>query len=132
MQVGTDEVHEFLSGVLVLEKRAGEFGGGGHGVLLLDAAHGHAQVLGFDNHANSERVEHLLQAVFDLCSQSLLQLKASCEARGARTGSISQCLSPRQSACSLRGTAQTPGSFWGPDGSRVLKSPGILQRAREF
>ena len=49
MQVCPDEVHEFLAGVLVFQEGPGEFRCGSHGVLLLDAPHGHTEVLGFDD-----------------------------------------------------------------------------------
>ena len=75
MKVSADEVHEFLAGVLVFEERAGEFGSGGHGVLFLDAAHRHAEVLGLDDHAHSEGIQHFLEAVLDLGGESLLKLQ---------------------------------------------------------
>lgn len=39
VQLGSDEVHEFLTGVFVFEESPGKLGGGGDRVLFLDAAH---------------------------------------------------------------------------------------------
>ncbi len=75
MQVGADEVHEFLPGIFVFEESPCELGRGGHGVLLLDAAHGHAKVLGLNDNGNSKGVQYLLEAVLDLRGQSLLKLQ---------------------------------------------------------
>ena len=78
MKVGTDEVHEFLTGVLIFEERAGELGGGSDGILFLDTAHGHAEVLGFNHHSHAKRIEDLLKTVLDLRGEPFLQLKSAC------------------------------------------------------
>ena len=66
MEVSTNEVHKLLAGILVFKERTGEFGGGGDGILLLDAAHRHAKVLCLNDHRYAQGVEYLLQAVFNL------------------------------------------------------------------
>ena len=68
-------MHEFLAGVLVFEERAGELRRGGHGILLLDASHGHAKVLRLDDDGHSEWIQHFLQAVFDLGGEPFLKLQ---------------------------------------------------------
>ena len=72
MQFGSDEVHEFLSGVFVFQECSCEFRGGGDGVLLLNTAHGHAEVLGLDDHGHADGVEHFLQAILDLGGEAFL------------------------------------------------------------
>ena len=48
-------------------------------VLLLDAAHHHAQVDGLDNDAHAVRLERVLDGLRDLLRQPLLHLKSACE-----------------------------------------------------
>ena len=69
-----NEVHEFLTG-LGLVKGTAEVAGGGDGVLLLDATHLHAHVLGFDNDHHAEGLQRFLDAVLDLLRHALLHLK---------------------------------------------------------
>ena len=59
MQIGTNQVHEFLAGIFVLEKCTCKLRSGGHGILFLDATHGHAKVLSFNHNAYSKRVQNL-------------------------------------------------------------------------
>ena len=74
MQFHTNDVHEFLAGLGVFHEGAGEIGGGGDGVLLLDTAHGHAHVLGLDDDGDAKGIEGFLYAILDLLSEALLNL----------------------------------------------------------
>ena len=70
------QFHELLAGLGLLEG-SGEVGSDGHGVLFLDTTHLHAEVLRFNNHHHSERIECILNTVFDLRGKSFLYLQAS-------------------------------------------------------
>lgn len=48
-------------------------------MLLLHSSHLHAEVLRLDDDRDSERVERLLYAIFDLRGESLLHLQTACE-----------------------------------------------------
>ena len=48
-------------------------------MLLLDAAHHHAHVLGLDHDRHAERLQRLLDAVADLDREPLLHLQAARE-----------------------------------------------------
>src|SRR5690606_8356652 len=49
----------------ILAQCAGEGAGQGGGALLADTAHGHAHVLGFDQHGDAARLQHLLDGRSD-------------------------------------------------------------------
>jgi hypothetical protein len=51
----------------------------GHGILLLDPAHDHAQVLCFDDDCHSTGMNLVIDRVGYLRGQAFLHLKASCE-----------------------------------------------------
>ena len=80
MQVGSYKVHEFLTSVLVFEECSGELRCSSHGILLLDAAHGHAKVLRLDDNGHTKRVEHFLQTILNLGGEPFLKLQPACVA----------------------------------------------------
>ena len=69
------EVHELLSCLSLVEGTT-EVAGGGDGVLLLDASHLHAHVLGFYHDHHTEGFQGVLNAVLDLLCHTLLHLQA--------------------------------------------------------
>ncbi len=71
-----DEGHELLARAVVGEEDAREGRRGGGRLLLLDAAHAHAHVAGFDDHGHAHGLERFLDAVADLHRQPLLHLQA--------------------------------------------------------
>src|SRR5579883_2515825 len=73
-----DEGEEFVAGVLPLEDADhGRCHCGG--VLLLDAAHHHAEVAGFDDHADALRRDDVLNGVGNLAGEAFLHLQAAGE-----------------------------------------------------
>src|SRR5579862_4997104 len=73
-----DEGEEFVAGVLLLED-ADHGRGDRRGVLLLDAAHHHAEVAGFDDNSHALRGDDVLDGVGDLTREALLHLEAASE-----------------------------------------------------
>src|SRR5262249_41406298 len=69
-----NESHELVARAVVLEEDAGHRAGDGRGVLLFDAAHRHAEVIGLADDGDTLGLEHLFQAVGDLSCQALLDL----------------------------------------------------------
>src|SRR5271165_6026606 len=67
---------EFIAGFLFLELSQHRAGYRAR-VLLLNSAHHHTQVLGFQNHADAKRFELLQQALSDLLGQAFLNLQAT-------------------------------------------------------
>ena len=61
---------------LGLIEGAAEVAGSGNAVLLLDAAHLHAHVLGFDDNHDAQGMKGLLNALLDLERHAFLNLKA--------------------------------------------------------
>src|SRR6266853_761615 len=53
-----DQPQEFVPGLRVLEQRAPQGARDRLGVLLLDAAHHHAEMVRLDHHTHAARVEH--------------------------------------------------------------------------
>lgn len=78
MEVHPNDMHKLLAGFRVFHEGTGEVGGGGDGVLFLDAAHGHAHVLCFYDYSDTEWLEGVLDAVFNLLGEAFLNLKATC------------------------------------------------------
>ena len=68
-----NKVHEFLTGLCLVEGSA-EVAGGGDGVLFLDTTHLHAHVAGFDDDHDAEGMEGLLDAFLDLERHAFLHL----------------------------------------------------------
>lgn len=77
MEVCPDEVHKFLTRIGIFQKCSGELRSGHDGILFLNPPHGHTQVLGFDYHGNPDGIQYLLKAVFNLGSESFLQLQSA-------------------------------------------------------
>ncbi len=76
------EVEEFVAGGDGVVEAA-EHGRGDHaGVLLFDAAHHHAQVLGFDDDADALGLEGVHEGAGDLVGETLLHLEAAGEEVG--------------------------------------------------
>ena len=71
------QLQELIPGLLALEENAGEGRSCCDGVGLLDAAHTHTGVHGFDDDGNAKGVEGFLDAVPDLLSEALLDLEAA-------------------------------------------------------
>ena len=76
--MGLEEIHKLLSGLGLVEG-TGKVASGSDAVLLLHAAHLHTHVTGLDNHHDTQRVERLLYALFDLKRHALLHLQAVAE-----------------------------------------------------
>src|SRR6185437_10916891 len=76
MQIGRDQLSELAAG-LVLFELAPEGGGSRHRILLLDAAHHHAKMRGFDDHGHPKRVKCFLDRMEDLGGQPFLHLKTA-------------------------------------------------------
>ena len=71
-----NQVQKFLSCLFAVE-RSGEVRRYGQRVLLLHAAHLHAQVLRLNHNHHSQRVQRALDTILDLGSQSLLYLQSA-------------------------------------------------------
>ena len=69
------EVHKFLACLCLVEGTT-EIAGGGDGVLLLDASHLHAHVLGLYHNHHAKGLQGVLDAVLDLLRHALLHLQA--------------------------------------------------------
>src|SRR5258708_39731341 len=86
---GADEREELIARLLVVTKRAEHGASNGLPVLLFNAAHLHAEMAGFDDHANSLRSDFFLDGMRDLAGQALLNLQASREGVH-QTGDLAQ------------------------------------------
>ena len=62
---------------MVVAKRAAKRARDRPRILLLDAAHHHAQMLGLDHDTNARRLQHVVDGLSNLLGQSLLHLQAS-------------------------------------------------------
>lgn len=69
-----NEIHEFLTGLGLLESTT-ELTGCCDTVLLLDAAHLHTHMFGFDNNHDAERVKSFLNALTNLHRHAFLYLQ---------------------------------------------------------
>src|SRR4051794_11397896 len=69
----TNEREEFFARFDVAERALHARSDGG-GMLLFDTAHHHAEVAGFDDDADAERVDDLLNRLSDLGGEALLYL----------------------------------------------------------
>ena len=76
MQVATYQLEELGTGGLAFEG-TDEVARGGHRVLLLYATHRHAKVLGFDVDSHAKRMLGIVDGVFDLGRQALLNLETA-------------------------------------------------------
>ena len=74
-----DDVEELFARGEVVEECPGEIRSRGDGVLLLDATHLHAHMLTLNDYGYAERVESLLDALFDLRGETLLHLETASE-----------------------------------------------------
>ena len=70
-----NKIHEFLTGLGLFESTT-ELTGCCDTVLLLDAAHLHTHMFGFDNNHNAERVECFLDTLTNLHRHAFLNLQA--------------------------------------------------------
>lgn len=73
--VSIDQVEEFVSSVLIVFERSKHGAGHRNRVLLLNAAHDHAQMLGFDDDGNALRTDLLVDGFGNLHRQTFLHLK---------------------------------------------------------
>src|SRR5580704_12532821 len=69
------EPQKLIARLRVVTEAAAQGAGDGLGVLLLHAAHHHAQVLGLDDDADAARAERLLEGQCDLLGEPLLDLE---------------------------------------------------------
>src|SRR5207249_1426066 len=70
---------EFVARLRVLQQGAPERARDGLGVLFLDAAHHHTEVVRLDHHPHAAGIEHLHQRVRHLVGEALLDLEPACE-----------------------------------------------------
>ena len=82
-----NEREEFVASRAFITEASKHRGGHRRGVLLLDAAHHHAQVAGFNDDAYALRLDDLLDGLGDLCGHALLNLEAARE-MSTRRGSL--------------------------------------------
>src|SRR2546425_688953 len=75
--MNTYQIQEFVSSVLIVFEGAGHRTGHGYRVLLLDAAHDHAEVLRLNDYGHAARMNFFINRICNLSSQPLLHLKAS-------------------------------------------------------
>src|ERR1019366_5453041 len=71
------ELHELLARLGVGAERAKHRRRRDVGILLLDDAHPHAQMLGLEHHGDAERIDLRHQGLRDLRRQALLHLEPS-------------------------------------------------------
>src|SRR5579884_4408716 len=71
-----DKGKELRAGLFTLAEGATHCRGDHGAARLLDPAHGHTQVLGFERHGNPFRVQALEDAVGDLAGEALLHLRS--------------------------------------------------------
>lgn len=76
MEVCTDELQELGPCSLALES-ADEVARHGDGILLLHAAHRHAQMLCLDDDGNAKRMQGFVDGVLDLCGEAFLHLQTA-------------------------------------------------------
>lgn len=76
---GTGEGQEFVASLFVVAEGAEHGAGYGLAVLLFDAAHLHAEVAGFDDHAYALGSDFFLDGLRDLTGETLLDLQAAGE-----------------------------------------------------
>jgi hypothetical protein len=74
-----DQVHELLASLLVIPEHPVHGAGDDVGVLLLDAAHPHAEMLGLDHHPDALGLELLHEDIRELRGHPLLDLEAARE-----------------------------------------------------
>src|SRR6266478_1097831 len=74
---GADEREKLVTSLLVVTERAEHGARHCRTMLLFDAAHLHAEMAGFDDHADALRRDLFLDGVRDLAGQTLLNLQAS-------------------------------------------------------
>src|SRR5256885_3055738 len=70
-----DEPQEFIARLAVVAERAAQRAGDGLGVLLLYAAHHHAQVIRLDHDADARRLEDAAERIGNLIGEPLLDLE---------------------------------------------------------
>ena len=75
--MNSDNVHELLASLGVVHKGACEIAGGGHRILLLHTAHGHAHVLRLDYNSHAQGVQRVLYATLNLLGETFLHLKTA-------------------------------------------------------
>ena len=73
------ERQKFLTRSRVASEQPADRARDGFGVLLLDPAHHHAQVVGFDHDANSLGLKDFVDGARDLLGQPLLNLQPARE-----------------------------------------------------
>ena len=71
------QLQELVARLVAFEENARESRCGGDGVGLLDAAHGHAGVHGFNDNGNAQWMEGVLDAVADLLGEAFLHLQTA-------------------------------------------------------
>ena len=74
-----DEIEEFGAGAGVVAECAEHGGGEGVGILFFDAAHGHAEVLGFDDNGDAEGFDEFVDHLGDFGGHAFLHLKTTGE-----------------------------------------------------
>src|ERR1700757_3081459 len=74
-----DQGEEFGAGFFGVAEAAQHRAGNGRGVLLFYAAHHHAEMARFDDHAHALRFDDLLDGLGDLRGEALLNLEAARE-----------------------------------------------------
>src|SRR5579885_629103 len=79
ISLAVDQRKEFVPGLLIVPEGSQHRTGYGRRVLFFHAAHHHAEMPRFDDHADSTRLNRLLNCVRDLVRQPLLNLKAAGE-----------------------------------------------------
>ena len=76
---GAYESEKLVAGLLVVAETAEHGAGDGLAVLLFDAAHLHAEVARFDDHADAFGTDLFLDGLGDLAGHALLNLQAARE-----------------------------------------------------
>src|SRR5260370_6809098 len=72
-----DQREKLVARLLIVTESAEHSAGHCRTVLLLHAAHLHAEMAGFDNHANTLRSDFFLDGLRDLAGHALLNLQAA-------------------------------------------------------
>src|SRR5688572_4015280 len=70
------QVEEFLARLRIVPEHAAQCGRDGLGVLFLYSAHHHAQMVSFDDDADTEWIQNLAQGFGNLLGETLLHLKS--------------------------------------------------------
>src|SRR6266446_3305332 len=73
----SDKRQKLIARLLIVTKRAEHGAGDGLAMLLFHAAHLHAQMAGFDNHANTLRSDFFLDGLGNLTGHALLNLQTA-------------------------------------------------------